>query len=357
MAPRVSKKNKDDLPNPVVQTGALGVYPLMNLSLSYLYGDYADAVLGVKDEPVTLSLKGKQQISVMAGKKKAVPFNVKGKFFNGLSDSFYRGKLPNVIICVMEVAYLEHFVEEFLNHIEKMLSLGFFLKKVNPVEELVPCFVIASNGIFFNNLLNKLCSALEKFNGVDERILQQIMAKFTRGTLDFYHEQSYLTGNVVELEKPCLIRLAGGAGQTQMMVQSVLSAHGLVVAVENKSQNPVERLELLNAYKRIVFSVLPLLLEKKKILKKEFKPMEKTVQEAVLEIGVNRKSFEANESAKVLVDSADNSKDKGSVISGDLSILTALESMAAHYDMASAESLFKTIKENVNELVRSEAAV
>ncbi len=355
MAPRTSKKDKGDLPKPIVQTGTLGFYPAMNLSLSCLYNDYVDVVIGIKDEPSTLALKTKQQISVTQKGKKLPVFSVKDRFFNGISDSFYRGKLPHVIVCVMDASYLEYFLEEFLNHMEKMVSLGFFLKKANPVEDLVPCFIIASNGIFFNNLINKLTTALKKLSGIDERLLQQILGKFTRGILNAYEEASYSTGSVVELEKPCFIRLAGGAGQTQITIQSILGTRGLASTIENTSDNPTERLELINAYKRIVYSVLPFLLEQKKITKKVLNSSEKAFQKGVLSMGVHRNAFASNETAKVLFGSADDAQSKSGIISGDSFLLSALEAMALHYQMDDAQLVFKNLKERVEEISLKES--
>ncbi len=355
MAPRVSKKDREELPKPIVQVGTLGVYPLTNLAVSYLYNDYADVLLGIKDHKSTLALKGKPQISVLEpGKKKAVPFEIKGRFFNGFSDSFYRGKLPNVVICLMDATHLEYFAEEFLNHMEKMFSLGFFLKKVNPVDELVPCFLIVSNGIFFDNLIKKLTLALESFNGVDERLLQQILGKLCRGVLEGYGK-NYTTGSVFDIETPSPIRLAGGNGSTQIVIQSILSAHRVVSTTEKTSANPVERLELLNAYRRIAFSVLPSLLESKHLNKSEIKQIKLTLEEVIFKIGLDRKAFESHETPKKVLKNSDLTHESNEILPSDSFTLKTLGAMATYYKMASAQTIFKRISTQVEMLLKDQA--
>ncbi len=345
MAPRVSKKERGDLPRPVVQQGTLGFYPLTNLSFSYLLEEHCDVVIGIKDEPETLSIKEKPQVAVKIGKQ-TERIDLGGRVFNGLSDSFYRGKLPQVIVAVLDVSLLDHFLEEFLDHLDKMFSLGFFLQKPDPVEKLVPAFVVSSNGIFFSNLIRKMTNSLTSMDHVDDYTAQRIIGKFTRGMLDSYNPALYSPGQAVEIEPAYRMKIAGGQIQTQLTIQSVFSGHGLVTSLETGSDNPVERLEFENALKRIVCCILPALAEQGEISKKELPRLEKKVQEAVFQIGQKRKAFEVTETVEMAMDLARKESAQG-IISGDPTILQVLSSYAGHFGMDEVQACFTDLREKV----------
>lgn len=343
MAPRVSKKERGDLPKPVVQPGTLGFYPLSNLSFSYLLEGYCDIVIGIKDKPETLGLKEKPEIRVKTGSK-TEKINLKGRVFNGFSDSFYRGKLPQVVVAAFDASLLDYFLEEFLDHLDKMFSLGFFLQGPDPVEKLVPAFVVSSNGIFFNNLIRKIYNSLLAMEHTDEQTVERIIGKFTRGMLDSHAPSLFSPGQVIETEPAYRMKIGGGQLQTQLIIQSVFSTHGLITSLETGSDNPVERLELENALKRIVCCVLPVLAERGEIPKKDVTSLEKQVQEAVFRIGQKHGAFEITETLDMLVDLARKDMPK-EIISGDPTMLQVLASHSEHFEMAAAKTLFSDLRE------------
>jgi hypothetical protein len=364
MAPRVAKKDRGEPPKPVIRNGGLGFYPIKPLALWTLAHGQCDAVIGHKDAPQTLQLKEQPALTIRSGKA-AEPVNLGGKVFNGFSDAFYRGVLPQVILVVSDAAGLKRFAEEFLDHLEKLFSLGFFLPQAthsavladpltpDPVDQLVPCFVVANNGIVFASLLKQLAESLHNMTAVDEETRTRILGKFTRGLLNVRDDGHYEPGQPVHCDPLRTLKLAGGSAHTQKTVLYILQTQGVQAVLESRVANPVDRLELENALWRVFYGILPSLHRDGLLSAKEAKTLQTVVPETILQIGKQIRAFSEEESLETLlretpiVPDAEGTTAAPSLISGDSILLGSLSKVAESLNLGEETQSLKALKQKV----------
>ncbi len=352
MSPRIPKKERTDVPKTEVRAQALGMMPVTHLSLAYLAQSHCDLLIGFKDSEPARYLKEHTELKI-AGKPS---FSVKGIVFNGLSDAFYRGQLPQVILAVPEAQSVDYLVEDILEHLEKLFSLGFFIQKPNydPVEALLPCFVVAANGIFYHRLLYQLDKGLHNMNVSDDRLLKRIYGKFARGLFDQFDELSYSVGSEIQLEPKRIMKIAGGNLQTQMTIQSTFSSHGLITSIESSVDNPAERLEFENAMRRLNLGILPTLIAGKTLTLKQAQALQAELQEAIFVIGQRRKAFDELETLDLLLMSRRHDSEleprADSIIPGDLTSIKMLAEYASDLNLTTYRDSFVSLLNSMSEL-------
>jgi hypothetical protein len=351
----------------MVKPGVVGFYPIKPLNLSYIHSGYSDLVIGAHDLPDTKHLKQHPSVVIQQGKSKET-LDLTGKVFNGFSDAFYRGRLPQVFVALPDAGAIFHFLDEFFDYLEKLYSLGFFLQKkdpmaapVDPVDQYIPCFLLGSNGIFYSSFLKKLAESLENIPQIDELTERKILSKFCRGIFEPNDWRPFTKGAPVELEEARHIRLAGGSPVTQSTIQYILKARGLSVTIEDKAENPVERLELENALRRSVEGFLPALNREGHLSESEAEAYQRCIQDTITSIGRVRKAFGAEESADWLLGKPAKPASKGKsgatpmtphVIPGDSSILSSLIKYAEILNLEQEKEGFQALKTKVLEQLR-----
>lgn len=371
MSPRVAKRDRGEPPKPMVKPGLVGAYPLKAINLSFLVTGHCDLVIGQKDMPETLYLKERPTLAILDGtgsksnEKNTV--DVTGKIFNGFADAFYRGKLPQIFLAQPDAGAIYHFLDEFMDYLEKLYSLGFFLAKglpedpmVDPVDQYIPCFVIASNGIFYNAFLKKLAESIENIHHVSDAMERKILAKFCRGIITPGETQLYQQGKPIHVEAAKRIKIAGGGSVTQSTSRSILNSHGFETTIENKADNPIERIEFENALIRSSQAIIPALTQGGRLSDGEAKDYQKRIQENIFLIGKHRKAFEEKESLEaIMMEFPETVMTKGgksvkpalapSLIPGDASILSTLIKYAESLNLHEEKEGFQELKLKVNE--------
>ena len=296
---RIAKIDMAPLPKPVIKTGTLGCFPLNTLSLSCVAQGHGTAILGYVDDPRNGAYKEHPVVTLKAGRK-STEYSLVGVFFTGIADALYRGKLPEVIMATPAPNELGTFLNEFLDYVEKMITLGFVLNKPNPVVELIPCMVIATPGVFFSQFMAQLSKNLGNINEMTPELRQAILGRFVRGVPDCDVNPQVVGRQTEFCDVPRRIKIAGGDDRTRQTIQNVFSAHQLVTVVENSVQNPTERLEFESALSRLGNVVLPLLKAEKLLSAKELKEIQNSVGEMILDIGRQRHAFEEMDDLKSL---------------------------------------------------------
>lgn len=309
MSPKTPKTKRGELPKPIIRPGSLGLLPFSPLAVSYLHGGHGDLILGYHDDNETLALKNRSAITVLDGNGKE-QFMLDGRFFNGYSDALYRGKLPEVIIAAPAPQELGTYLDDLVEYLEKMLSLGFFLPKKelikrDPVQDFVPCTVLTGGGLLFSRFITGLMHALKSFENqhpvMDEAIRLRIVGRFVRGLpgtepTEIPETGEARTGQIRIEPVPCHIRIGGGSRHTQDVIQTVFSKHGLIASFENRARNPVERLELENALWRLSTVILPTLVDQKTLKAAELKKLTPRIENGILSIGRCRQAFDETDS-------------------------------------------------------------
>ena len=255
------RQPKSEALQAVVQTGQLGFYPLNSLALSALFHNQSHSILGHRDDTESQKFRQKSELEL---DKKTVP--VAGKIFAGLSDAFYRGKLPEVVVVTSPMAELPAFIEEFMDFLEKLCSLGFLTQKdsdeVGLLNRYVPQFVIASYGVVFDVVLDKLGEAAQNMGALSARQKERLLQKFTRGVIT-----SPTGGYDLQLHpwtlfpKPLALNLAGSKSMFTIRTTQVLESLQIPHQFNPNGDLGVLEVELNLAFNHLLSRVLPVLAE------------------------------------------------------------------------------------------------
>lgn len=364
--PSKPRAKRGELPKPILRQGALGFLPFNALSASFLYHGHGDLILGYRDSEQTVRLKDRNQVQLYepGEKRNKHSLELSGRFFNGFTDALYRGKLPQVIIAMPRPDEWQTLLVDFVEYLERLLSMGFFvpkkeLVKRDPVEDHIPCFILAGEGMVFTGFMAGLSHHLRQLQqqhpSLLEGMVRQISGRFVRG---FSGDAGLLAaaGSEVfeEVSAPLLpvaqvIRIAGGNAHTLETVQSVLSLHSLVTVVENRVQNAAERLELENAWQRLMRVIIPTVLGADEIPK-----VAPRVQESLLAIGRGRLAFDEADNAESI--SPSRSKQNPGMTSplgeaglkpSDALILHGLSVTADRLGLLSEKQLFEALASRI----------
>jgi hypothetical protein len=376
MPPRIKP---GELPKPVIQKGRFGALPLNPFTVSYLDTGYCDSIVGFRDTVETLAYKKRPSIQLQDGKKHS-SLSLDGRFFNGYSDALYRGQLPEVILAAPSSEFMAEFLKDFTEYLGKILSMGFFLPKKyvvkrDPVDELIPCTILAGGGLLFSRFMTGLVQALKSMESdypvLDEAMRLKIVGRFVRGLLGSDAETrlvelglSSQPGRVMpRIAVPDRIRIAGGNPQAQAIIQSVACLHGLVVIVENQARNAVERLEFEDALWRISAVIVPALAARKLLSASEAKTMAVRAEQSIMMIGQCRQAFEDTEHSEAILGVRSGWKPKtGTRKTGaakkasepdtrlskeDLAVLSGLEYYAQVLGLNDEQTLFEQLASKV----------
>jgi hypothetical protein len=374
LSPKAPRSKRGELPKPVIQPGALGFFPFNALSVAYIRQGCGNLILGYHDRPETLALKANPKVQVHQGKTRQ-SLSLDGRFYNGLTDALYRGRLPQVIIASPSAEELGDFLTDIVEYLEKMLSMGFFLPrkellKRDPVEDLVPCIILTGNGIVFSRFITGLARYLREFENqhpvMNEALRLRILGRFVRGLSDM--EEQAIFSNVENkagservleaVEVPTLIRIAGGGRKTHLDIQKVLGLHGLVASIENRVGNAVERLEFENALWRVSHVVIPALVETKAVKATQRKTLSRKLESGIFSIGRKRQVFDETETADALASAKSNGsrpdREKPALALCDATILAGLSAYAGSLGLDEERKLFETLAVQVADRIKDQ---
>lgn len=254
-------KSRQKVQQAVVQKGQIGFYPFNSLSLSALYHGQAQCMIGSREQQ-EMGERIRAQAEYKVGKT-SVP--ITHKFFTGFCDAFYRGKLPELIVVAPSLTEIPPFVEELLDFIEKLASLGFLVSDTHEPDEaldrVMPLLMIASYGLVYEAILNKLKFALTNIRHFTPRQKERLLQRFSRAVFT-----SLPIGYDLQLSpavlfpKPLAFNLAGTKSIYIIRATQVLDTHAAIPYQFNPSGNVgVLELELNLAHQHMCYRLFPLL--------------------------------------------------------------------------------------------------
>lgn len=274
MAQEPNKPSKPDiLRQAIIKAESVGFYPFSELAIAALGQTKAHAMvhMGLTNpatgDPVVRPLPLPESL---AGQ---------GKCFDSLSDAFYRGGLPEVLIITSPIAQIPSMLEDWLTYIEKLGQLGFFTPtseedEVTVLDQCVPNIVLASHGMMFSPFMAQLDKMLQNMDILTPRQKERLVQKFIRGFWKSPSGWQYTeSANAPALGKqPFSILLAGKKSWYSMRTCNLLQAVGI-----QQSFNPNEAMgvlegELQLAHQYCVSVLAPTLVAHKKLTAKQFNP-------------------------------------------------------------------------------------
>ncbi|MBK8189869.1 MAG: hypothetical protein IPK79_05400 [Vampirovibrionales bacterium] len=250
MSPRLAKKNQPELPQQRTQAGMVGFCPASGLAVTLMREDRCDALMCFKDDASAQALKIAPEWPLAKAAGSGERVNVENRWFNGFSDAFFRGRLPQVIVVTAQTPHRSEFFEEFADYFDKLAALGYLLTRPNPVDALTPCFVLSAEGRWFSAFQDRLALTLKNVTQLDASQRRQVQEKFVRGIFDL----PLVDSSAAQI---AALRVAGGSSASQLTIQSVLSDKGFAVSLETRSSRPVDRLEMESAMRLLVNRVTP----------------------------------------------------------------------------------------------------
>lgn len=177
--PLISKLN-------VLKKGKIGILPHGALTMAFFYhlggcstGDYIIAK-GNSLSFNELASQGHINLEV-DGERKIV--DTKNILFKNLVTCYQTTGLPEVLIVAPLTDQLEIFVEDLIGLLEEFDKEGYFHSK-SMLEQVMPIFVVASNGIFDKRLRELIMSRIDttdKLKDMPEDIKRAVIGRIIRG--------------------------------------------------------------------------------------------------------------------------------------------------------------------------------
>lgn len=255
MAEGDGKKQKPATQQAQVQPDRLGFYPLNSLAASALAHGQADVLIGATEDALASRLR--QQTEWQVGNQ---ALTVEGKIAVGISDAFYRGKLPELLIVTAGMSELPQFIESFLDYLEKLCSLG-FLTETETDDELavldlyVPLIIIATYGIVYDAVTQKIKKAIGNLPTLSPRQRERLILKLMRATFSVpapgYDLQLY---SPVLFPAPLALTLSGTKSRYTVRAVQLLEQHQIPYVF---NPHGVVELELNLGYHHLARRVLP----------------------------------------------------------------------------------------------------
>jgi hypothetical protein len=298
------------LNKPVLLSGSLGLAPFNALSAAYLAAGHGEIILRFREAEARVP-EGELTIELRtAANQTWQSLDLKGRIYNGYADAFYRGKLPEAILAFPGLQALSDFWDNLTIYLEQLLSLGFLGHE--PVDELVPYFVLLGDGMCFSRMITALTQYLEtmshSYPALDTRLRAQILGRFLRATpysdppIDWPAEawaslpvQKGLRIGETPPVVSCL-QLAGGTLSAWERVRQCLGAFHLDVLLPAPLRtNAVERLELEQTWTRLSRVILPGLAKTQAWSDSQTKTMLGRARNGLLAIGQAKNAFTEND--------------------------------------------------------------
>ncbi|MDX2083838.1 MAG: hypothetical protein SFZ03_00415 [Candidatus Melainabacteria bacterium] len=292
MTPRGPKRERSELPKPILQEGQLGYFPVHPLALACLHYGLGSLLIGHRDAEDTLTLKQTGTVALESG----LTLELHQRFFNGMSDAFFRGRLSQVLMVAPDAKCandLDPLVDEFADYVDKLHALGFLIPGgfVDPVEALFPNLVLMTPGLYYSTFLSRLRQNLANMDfsasvsGVGEKVLQ----KCIRG---LFVDEHHLPVDVLSLQPSNLqLWLAGGSLQGQQTVQQLLERQGVRVRCFAATEAMAEALEF-----KLIHNVLTQrLLYAARLPKAPKNGWQASLSQAIVQVAQSRRAIAQNQ--------------------------------------------------------------
>ncbi|MCA9808618.1 MAG: hypothetical protein KC476_11750 [Cyanobacteria bacterium HKST-UBA06] len=248
----------------VVQIDELGFYPFNSLAATALSHDQAHMVIRNRSSDEQPLLDGENQLKV--GRKTIALADRVG---DSLTDAFYRGKLPEVIMVTSSMSQIPQFLEELLDYLEKLCSLGFITSTSKddstPLDAVIPQFVLCSYGMVYDLVYTKVATALDHMNAYNSWQQDRILQKFCRGYFHKLPADYYRQLWPIQLYKdPLDLVLAGDKSMYTLKVTQLCQNLGINCTFNPNNHLGITELELGLAYHHLCDQLLPRLKKHKR---------------------------------------------------------------------------------------------
>ncbi len=277
---------KADSQQAVVQTGQLGFYPVNSISLSALYHGQTDVIVGEREDPLTDKFRGLAETVI--SKK---PVALAGKMTTSISDAFYRGKLPEVLVISAHMLDIPLFIEEFMDFLDKLCSLGFMTREdgddAQSLDRFIPEMVIASYGIVFDVVHEKVRVAMESMGAISAWQRERILQKLSRAVFVSPGEGYDLSlAPPVLYPQPLGLNFAGSKSMYTVKTTQILENKKISCHFNPNGEVGIRELELNLGYKHLVHRILPVLKSRKIKVESSSKQLTQWIDEAGQNLGI-----------------------------------------------------------------------
>jgi len=215
-------RTAEQLSASMVEEGAIGVYSIGALSMSFFKGLAADFIIGRKRSKTTKSIMKRGSI-IINGKET----NVRPQLRRGLqyAEGDELNILPEIIMVCPNTDQIDDFLDELIEYFRYIEETGYLAL------DNIPYFLLASNGIYFEDILETAKTKIELSNvknkkffqdAVDDRLFRavtyQLGERVGRGAdadyksqkREFFHTFLSLSGKKGDRER--IIELMKGRG-------------------------------------------------------------------------------------------------------------------------------------------------
>jgi len=215
-----------------------GIYPVTSAGVSLYFFSHIDLIICRKNGTTSDLFARKPFLNISYGNQ-SEQFNIENNFTNGMLDAVDKNMLPSVILASPCYGFLNNFVEEIIEITIKLNDLE-LLKPYHPLNMFYfPIIILLSNGIIYEETLNKLKHGF-LYSNLPEKIINKVCDKILRGSIlqgAFREEDLYYP------YKKEAIKIALTKPELFEQIMQILNMNNFNISIQ---KNP-KRIELENA--------------------------------------------------------------------------------------------------------------
>lgn len=218
-----------------MEPGLIGVYPVGALSISFHECLSADQIIGRKNSKTTDWVMERGSIRV-----NGQPRDVRGKFRRG-----FVGRLPELVVVSPYADQLGDFLDELFELFARRDRAG--------ARELarIPKFLLASSGIYFEELLDDARRRVERSQLSDKAFFREALARRLFRAVAYQAGLRKGRGRDADYSAPCsachLVLSLSGEESDRARIQEILGARGYESRVERRALESEYDKGLVNA--------------------------------------------------------------------------------------------------------------
>jgi long-subunit acyl-CoA synthetase (AMP-forming) len=368
----------------MLSRGEVSVHPPGALGVAFFMHTRADSFVGRGGDGITQLLKDAGSLNLLDGKRQRM-ISLEGKVFANLLEADALGRMPELLLVCCNPNQLDLLTLELTQFLENLAGRG-HLSCVDDIRRRVPIMLVLPNGILMEQTVGTYEEQINesilmgRLAGMDGPMVEALLNRIVRGiSLQAGGRRGFGPDTVYVLEKKGSLVLAGGGDEERARITSLLEARGY--PYHHADGVPGTRIEFDKAMISIVLNVGGLIhtvSENGELLdirmgdlcsdptKAEF--IER-VTRAVFEVGQAASAYppdasydevwakhravimsfagHVTSSLKTFRDALGSGLDSVKLFSNEEWILTPLSRYAAKAGMKEAETLFKSLKRDV----------
>ena len=214
----------------MLRTGELGIHPPGALGVAFFMHARAECFVGRGGDGITQPLKDAGVLTLLdEGRQRSIA--LEGKVLTNLLEADALARMPELLFICCNPNQLGLFTKELTRFLENLAGRG-RLRSIDDIRRRVPILFVLPNGVLMEQTVATYADQIneailmERLPGVDESMVEALMDRVVRGiSLQAGGRRGMGPDTVYLLEKKGRVVFAGGGEFERARVEAVLGSH------------------------------------------------------------------------------------------------------------------------------------